>query len=103
MRPAWVRMSTALVVCLNSASIAVWMVVSLSDTRSNGESELAMVVNENLFENQKLHLSRKIQLRSYLPRCMVIRPGPLIDHLDGVVMISEIKIYELRQSQRVPA
>ena len=47
MRSAWVRMSTALVVCLNSASIAVWMVLSLSDTSSNGESELAVVVNEN--------------------------------------------------------
>ena len=47
MQSAWVRMSTALVVCLNSASIAVWMVVSLSDTRSSGDSEFAMVLKEN--------------------------------------------------------
>ena len=46
-RSAWVGMPTALVVCLNSASIAVWMVLSLSDASSNGEGELAMVVDEN--------------------------------------------------------
>jgi hypothetical protein len=45
------------VVCLNSASIAVWMVLSLSDTSPNGESELAMVVKENLIKDQKLHSS----------------------------------------------
>jgi hypothetical protein len=52
-------MSTALVVCLNSASIAVWMVLSLSDTSSNGESELAMVVNENFFQGSKVTLVLK--------------------------------------------
>jgi len=40
--------TAALVVCLDSAPIAVWMVSSLPDTDSNGESELAMVVDENL-------------------------------------------------------
>ena len=102
MRSAWVRMSTALVVCLNSASIAVWMVLSLPDTRTNGESDLAMVVKGNFIRETRVTLVSKIRLRSYLPRCMVIRPGSLIIHLDGVVMISEIKICELRQSQRVP-
>ena len=47
MRLALVRIDIALLVCLKSASTAVFIAVSLSATRSTGESDLAMMVEES--------------------------------------------------------
>ena len=59
-RSAWVRMSTALVVCLNSASVALWMASSLFVTSSIGESVFAMVVDEKFIWESKVRVGAKI-------------------------------------------
>ena len=59
MRSALLRMVTALLVCLVSASNAVWMESSLLLTSSIGESVVAMVVREKFIQESRVTVGLK--------------------------------------------
>ena len=74
--------------------------VSYAIIRESIMNKLTLHMNTDYEELELLRELKHVEkLNPYW--CMVIRTGALFNHLDRVVMIRQIIIYGLRQSQRV--